>query len=153
MLDRDTKKLIADVQFKTDLTEAQKKIFSGTIEALAKMPGAKIRDQLAYLEKEILPAVLRRRGGGEGSPDYAFFAGVVNSLKWVLIMHDRLELLMKKDSHLLLENTILRERIDLYERELTRYTTLEDVYFSDFLDRYDKQVRERIKSDLEAKKR
>jgi hypothetical protein len=152
MLDRDTKKLLADVQFKTDLTEAQRKVYASAIAALEKMPGAKIREQILYLEKNILPSVASRRGG-EGSPDYVFFAGLIQSLQWVLIMYDRMDALMKKDSLLHLEGTILRERLALIERELTRYTTLEDLYLTDFVDKYDEAVRERLKAVVGAKKR
>lgn len=152
MLDRDTKKLIADVQFKTDLTEAQRTVYAGAIDALAKMPGAKINEQILYLEKNILPAIASRKGGG-ASPDYIFFAGLIQSLKWTLVMYDRMDALMRKDSLLHLEVTILRERMILLERELLRYTTLEDLYLTDFVDKYDGAVRDRLKSVVEGKKR
>jgi hypothetical protein len=145
-------KLLADVQWKTDLTEAEKERFQKVYEMMDKMPGGKIRNQILFLEKNILPTVSAKRGG-EKSPDYIFFAGVIDSLKWALILYDRLDRQLREDSLLRLERTLLLERLELSERELAKYMLLEDLYLTEMLHNIDKGVREKINRDVQGKKR
>lgn len=147
-----TRKLMADVQWRTDLTEAEKTRFRTVFEMMDKMPGGRIKNQMQYLEKNILPAVSAKKGGDK-SPDYVFFEGVINSLKWALILYDRLERQLREDSLLRLERTLLLDRLELYEKELSKYMLLEDLYLTEMLDNIDRGVREKIKREFEAKKR
>lgn len=143
-------KLRNDMQMRTDLSELQKKRYAGSMELLKRMPGVKIRDQILYIEKNLLPAVAKR--GGKDSPDYKLFEAVIDSLKWSLVLYDRMDALMRKDALVHLEKTILEERVLLYEKELLKYTTMEDLYLTDALDHIERGVRERIKAAVEAKK-
>lgn len=148
---RATNMLIADLQMKTDLTEAQREKYAGAIEALKKMPGVRIRDQILYVQDQLLPTIAAKRGGKD-TADYKFFESIIESLKWCLVLYDRMEALMRKDSLLHLERTLLLERIELYEKELLKYATLEDLYLTDMLDRVDEGVRARLKALSEGKK-
>ena len=144
-------KLMADLQWKRDLEESKKKKYAGALEAVKKMPFRKMQDEILYLQNNILPAIAARKAGKDG-PDYKFFQGLIESLKWALIMYDRLDVLMGRHSLLSLEKTILMERVALYEKELTKYTTMEDLYLSEMLDVIDKGVRDRIKTLTEGQK-
>lgn len=147
----ETSKLLADLQWRTDLTEMEKTRFRKVVEAMDKMPGGKIRGQIQYIEKNILPAVSAKRGG-EKSPDYVFFQGVIHSLKWAIILYDRLERQFREDSLLRLERTLLVDRLALCEKELAKYMLLEDLYLTEILDNIDIGVREKIKRDFEGKR-
>lgn len=147
-----TGKLMADVQWRTDLTEAEKTRFRSVFEMMDKMPGGRVKNQMQYLEKNILPAVSAKKGGDK-SPDYIFFEGIINSLKWTLILYDRLDRQLREDSLLRLERTLLLERLELYEKELSKYMLLEDLYLTEMLDNIDRGVREKINREFEAKKR
>src|ERR1700749_652463 len=132
---------MADVQFRKDLSEAELDRFKEMMTLLDKMPGGKIRNQILYIEKNLLPEVERKRGGKSG-PDYKFFESMIMSLKWALILYDRLDMLYRADSLLRLEKQLLSDRLQLYERELLKYTTLEDLYMRESLEGYDKGVRD-----------
>jgi hypothetical protein len=148
----ETYKLLADLQWRTDLTEFEKKRFTHVLETMDKMPGGKIRSQIQYLEKNILPTVSAKRGG-EKAPDYIFFQGLINSLKWAVILYDRLERQLKEDALLRLERTLLLDRLQLCEKELAKYMLLEDLYLSEMLDNIDRGVRERLMREFEGKKK
>lgn len=147
-----TSKLLADIQWKLDLSELEKERYGKVKEMMEKMPGGKIRTQIQYLEKVFLPAVASKRGG-ESSPDYKFFQEVVKSLTWCLVLYDRLEREMRENTMIKLEKSILAERLILHEQALLQYTSLENIYLSEMLEVYDRGVREKIKGDLETKKR
>jgi hypothetical protein len=145
-----TSKLMADMQLRKDLNEVERERFGAMMALMEKMPGGKIRSQIQYIEKNLLPEVERKRGGKAG-PDYKFFESLVASLKWSLVCYDRLDYLLRKDSLLRLEKQILLDRLDLYERELQKYTTMEEIHLREAFEMYDKTVRDKIKGDLEGK--
>lgn len=139
-----TEILKADLQLKAGLSEMSKDRYSHVVAAKEKLPGARIGQQIQYLENMIMPAVAQKRGGKD-SADYKFFEGLIQSLKWCLVMYDKLDYMLREDGLLRLEKQILCDRVLLLERELQRFETLEQLYTSEFLEKYDKGVRERIK--------
>lgn len=146
-----TSKLMADVQWRSDLSDMEKERYGKVKEMMERMPGGKIRSQIQYIEKVLLPAVAHKRGG-DSSPDYKFFQEVVKSLTWCLVLYDRLEREMRENTLIKLEKTILAERLILHEQALLQYTSLENIYLSQMLEVYDREVREKIKGDLDSKK-
>lgn len=146
-----TGKLLADAQWKADLSEVEKARYKESMKILEGMPGGKIRSQIQYIEKTLLPAVESRRGG-KASPDYVFFESLISSLRWCLVLYERVDALMRADTLMQLERQVLLERVQLYEKELNKFTTLEDLYMREMFEVYDRGVQERLRSVFEAKK-
>jgi hypothetical protein len=130
--------------------ERDKEMERRLAQGIRDLPVSKFLQQIQYMEKELLPAVERRKG--KDSEDYKFFASVCSSLVYAIILCDRYEYLENKltSEHLLVQ--VLKDRQAMVEKELSRYCTMEDLYFSNFLDRYAEATAERAKSMLERKK-
>ncbi len=80
-------------------------------------------------------------------PLYLFFVGLIEILQYSIVMYDRMKLLQDMHANVRLENEILRERLLLSEQELQKYATAEDLILSDFMQRYEKGVRQRAESE------
>ena len=147
----ETAKALASAQWKADISELTKERHESLQKVMDAMPGGKIRSQILYLENNILPAVKAKRGG-EGSADYVFFKSLIDSLKWALVMYDRNDRLMRESSLLRLRSVIMEQQLELSERELQKYTSLEDLYLSECLDHIDRGVRAKIEREVNGKK-
>lgn len=118
---------------------------------LEDIPIHKMIEQVQYLEKQLLPAV-KRKSTAESS-DYIFFAGLVKSLLWAVMLSDRFDMLDRRVGHLSLENSLLRDRLMLMEREVGKYHAMEDIYLSDAFDHYKRGVAQRAKDLLDEKEK
>lgn len=124
----------------------EKKVPSG----LEGVPVKKIYDSAQHLENVLLPLIEKTRG--KDHADYKFFAGVLDSLIWCIAVIDRFEFLKRSDTYRRIENELLRSHVALCERELLRYTTIEDLFLTDALDRYAATVKEYIANKLNSGK-
>jgi len=114
------------------------------------IPVQKFITHVQYIEKELMPAIEKRRG--KDATELKFFEEVCRSLVWAVILCDRYDYLEMKVTGLRLENTILRDNLALHEKELQKFGALEDIFFTDFLDRYADAVKSRAEGLLNKKK-
>lgn len=122
-----------------------KKISSG----LDGIPVKKMRDQALYIQNELLPGIEKKRG--KDHPDYEFFYGVMESLVYAIIIADRYDTLEMRNIHLRVWKTLQQENLELLERELAKYQTLEDLFLTDSLNKYADAVKARAKDILKGK--
>jgi len=133
-----------------ELTEEEKKTQAKVAKGITDIPVKKMMDQILYIREELLPGIEKKRG--KSSPDYEFFEGVADSLIYAIIMADRFDHIEAKNTRLRMYSVLQRDHLELLEKELQKYTTLEDLIFTDFLDRYADSVKSRVESLLKDKK-
>jgi hypothetical protein len=119
-------------------------------EGVRDIPVKQMLDQLLYIEKELLPAIAKKKGREE---DFKFFESVGRSLAYSVILLDRYDYLYGKYINGRIETVILRDMLQTAERELEKYCTMEDLYLSDFKNKYAEGVAERIRRDILGGKR
>lgn len=106
------------------------------------VPVKKILDAIQYLDSNLLPAVKKR--SGDKSADYEFFVGVRDMLIWSIIIVDRYDALEGRHVRKRIEAALYKEWMELYEKELQKYTTLEDLLLTDALNIYAKGIKNRV---------
>jgi hypothetical protein len=143
-------KLKADLLYKADLEEVAKGNRSGLEDGLRNAPVKQMIDAANYIENNLLPAVKKKNG--EKSADYIFFKEVVDYLAWAILLSDRYGQMEMRWIRQKLEIQLLKEHLELLERELQRYTTLEDVLLSSTLDVYAARVKAAVADRLKNKK-
>ena len=111
---------------------------------LEDIPEKRMLDQLQYITAELLPAV-RKKGK---SVDIEFFEELSRSMAFAVILIERYDYLYGRFINSRIDVALLKDRLEMTERELQRYTTMEDLYLSDFLNRYADTVAEKIKKDI-----
>src|ERR1700678_685711 len=127
-----------------------KKIDDRLAQGIRDVPVRKFVEQVQFLETSLLPRLEKK--GGKTSPDYIFFAAVVKSLMWAIVLCDRYDFLNGKYIDQKIDLTLLRDRILVYESELTKYQALEDIFLTDSLDRYAQGVKNRVGDALKRTK-
>ena len=113
------------------------------------IPLRKFYDQAQYIEKTLLPAIEKK--SGNTSADYKFFCDVYRSLLYSVMIVDRYNSLLLKMQQSRQMTHFLQGRVDLYERELLKYTTMEDIYLSDGMDKIAADVKRRVEDLLTNK--
>lgn len=130
--------------------ERNKKADERLAQGIKDIPVRKFMEQYQYLEKDLLPRLEKK--GGKTSADYKFFEGVAKSLMWSIIVCDRYDFLYGKFLNSKLDNVVLRDRVLLVERELEKYQALEDLFFTEGLDRIADGVKNRTADLLKRTK-
>jgi hypothetical protein len=135
----------ADLLYKSSLDaivkgERDKK----TTEGMRDVPVRKMIDAIQYIDKNLLPAVKKK--GGDKSADVEFFEGVRDMLIWAILITDRYDVLEGKLVRKKIEAALYKEWMELYEKELTKYTTLEDLLLSDALNIYAQGIKNRVEA-------
>lgn len=125
--------------------EERRKIAQG----LAGIPIKQLYDEILWLEKTVLPAVETK--SGKDHPHHRHICSVIDCLIWAVAIADRYEHCQVQNSRLTLLAEFYREQSELMQKELLKYTTLEDLSLSTSLDRYQDAVKKRIQ-DLTTKK-
>jgi hypothetical protein len=144
-------KLKADILLKSSLEDIEKNPELQHIRAeMERMPVNKMINAVNYMDSNILPAIEKR--GGKESADYKFFAQVCDLLLWAIVLHDRFKLLERKWTDQKIDLIILRERMTLYEQELNKYATVEDLWLTEGLDHIAKGIKARAEAILNRKK-
>jgi hypothetical protein len=118
-------------------------------QALDALPANRLINAVQYIEKNLMPAIKRK--SGEASADYEFFKDLCGLLVSSVVLQDRMIMLQKLHANQRIDVELLRERVLLYEAELQKYTTLEDVYMIDGLEHIEKGVRARVEAILKGK--
>lgn len=121
-----------------------------TAKGIDGIPVAQFIKHIQYIESELMPAVEKRRG--KDSADYKFFDELCRSLMWCIILCDRHDHLQRINTGYRMENAILRENSRLLETELQKYCTVEEILFTDFLDRYAETIKSRAEGLLKGRK-
>jgi hypothetical protein len=129
--------------------EKTKNLAAGGKFRLEEIPIRKFYDQAQYIEKTLLPAIERK--SGKSSADYQFFQSVYMSLLYATMIVDRDRSLVMKVQHANQINAFLQQRADLAERELMKYTTMEDLFVTDALDHIARGVVQRVNDLLTNK--
>jgi hypothetical protein len=141
----------ADLLYKDSLDKVvagdrQRKYTAG----MKEVPVKRMIDAVDYIDKNMLPAVKKKKG--EGSADYEFFKSVCDFLLWAVVVVDRYEQLESRWVRQKVEIQLLRELVETYEKELSKYTTMEDLLFSSSLDIYARRAKDRAADLLKSKK-
>jgi hypothetical protein len=129
--------------------EKTKNLASGAGFNLSDIPVRKFYDQAQYIEKTLLPAIEKKTGNK--SADYQFFQGVYDSLLYAVMILDRQNSLLLKFQQARQWNEFLQARADLCEKELLKYTTLEDLWTIDAGNKYAQAVARNVQNLLTNK--
>jgi hypothetical protein len=154
MKSEDIQRLKASLQLKADIdavVTGEGRVWADIKKVMDKLPAQQMVNAIQYLERQILPSVKKR--SGESSPDYKFFSEVIELLEWSALIYDRCGTLRTMHASIKIENALLLERLKLYENELNKYTTIEDIYITDSLGHIEKGILARLESKLGTKKR
>jgi hypothetical protein len=133
----------ADILYKDSLDaigkgERDKKATNGVRD----VPVRKMMDAIQYIDKNLLPAVKKK--SGDKSADYEFFTEVRDMLIWAILICDRYDALEGRWVRKRIEAALYKEWNELYEKELMKYTTLEDLFLTDALNVYAKGIKNRV---------
>jgi hypothetical protein len=154
MKSEDIQRLKASLQLKADIdavVTGEGRVWADIKKVMDKLPAQQMVNAIQYLERQILPSVKKR--SGESSPDYKFFSELIELLEWSALIYDRCKRLQTMYANLQLENTLLRERVVVYEKALNEYTTVEDLWLMDSMQHVEKGILARLESKLGTKKR
>jgi ABC-type uncharacterized transport system fused permease/ATPase subunit len=112
----------------SDLARLEK--FRKGIEAI---PITRVNNSYLYLVDVLLPAIEKTKGL---SDNYKKLSEVATNLQWALVVFDRLEYLQAALHREKALCKFLNEKAGELEKELQKYTTLEDLAMSQSLDTY-----------------
>lgn len=117
--------------------------------AMAVVPEAKIWGLVQWMHEVILPKVLQHRGAE--SAEYKNYEGIRDALIWAMYICNASEQQQLKigNDKMLIE--FLQQRCALLDRELTRYTTAEQLLATDSVQLYQKSIVARAIDMLETK--
>jgi hypothetical protein len=119
------------------------------VKGMKDVPVAKMIDAVNFIDKNLLPAVKKK--SGDKSADYEFFTNVIDYLLWAIVIADRYDALEGRWVRQRMQIKLLEEQLDLVEKELLKYTTLEDLFFTSGLDEYAKRIKDAAADRLTKK--
>lgn len=122
--------------------DRNKKINEKLSAGIKDIPVSKMLEQLLYLENDLLPRLEKK--GGKESADYKFFEAMGKSLVWSVILCDRYDFLYRQFISNKVMLQLATENVALFARELEKYSTLEEIFFTDAMDRYKETVKSRV---------
>jgi hypothetical protein len=143
------KKYRAELGMRAAMRSAHDNPAAKNAKAIEEVPVRKIYEQAMYIENDLLPRIEKR--SGNDSADYQFFKDVFRSLLWCIAILDRFDKVCRSDTQTKLMNELMRDRCILLETELQKYITMEDLLFSDSIDRIADVVKKRVESLLKEK--
>lgn len=111
-------------------------------EGIRNAPVKKMIDAIQYIDKNLLPAVKKKNG--DKSADYEFFTSLRDMLIWAILIADRYDALEGRLVRKKIEAALYKEWVELYEKELSKFTTLEDLFVTDGLNIYLQGVKDRV---------
>lgn len=128
-------KIRADLWLKSALREARdnadKDSKNRIRSRIENLPISQIMDQAQHIENVLLPRIEKK--DGPNNEYYLFFAAVFKSLLYAVTIVDRLEYADYRYIQCKIQLEFYREQTERLERELMKYSTLEDLYLSDGL--------------------
>lgn len=151
-MNRDLDKIKHDLLLKNAIREKtpdERERIKKQAAGLAGIPVRKMMDEALYIDEELLPRVKKK--GGEKSADYIFFSEVKDSLLYAILLADRHDFLWRSNTELKIRYQLALDHIALLESELQKYTTLEDLFYSDALNDYADSIKKRAEAMLKRK--
>lgn len=147
------------------MSDTQKKIDDLKISNLASgggfriddIPIRKFYDQSQHIYNKILPGIVQReyaknpKADPTKSADYIFFHDTYKCFLYAVMILDRDRYYIKKMQRMKQMNDFLESRVSIAERELLKYTTLEDVWISEGYELISESVRKRVEDLLKTK--
>jgi hypothetical protein len=113
---------------------------------LDRIPVKKFFDQAQYIERVLLPKIKQSRG--ELSGDYNFFCDVYRSLLYAVMIVDRGDQVNRKLARTSQLLAFYRQASEDSERELLKYTTIEDLFLTDGMDKIAADIKRRVEELL-----
>lgn len=146
------KKGLLDAVFMDDLLKSpeERESIKKTAQGMEDLGVKQMIDQAQFIKENLLPRVKKKQG--EDSADYIFFKSVFDSLLRAVLLSDRFDTVQGQLLRAKIYNILSRDHIQLLEAELQKYTTLEDIFLSDSLNRYAKSVKTRVDALLKGGK-
>ncbi len=140
-MNQDSRDKLSDLQMRNAVRNS---VDSGAVTKfqLEDIPLKKFYEQAEYIENVYLPKLEQTRGKESG--DYKFFVEMYRSLVYAVMIVDRGDRLIRQCQQLKQFNTFLQQRADLAERELSKYTAMEDLLMTDGMDKIAAAVKQRI---------
>lgn len=139
-MDKNTEKKID--QIKTENLAAGGKF------RLDEIPLRKFYDQAQYIEKTLLPAIEKKSGQGT---DYVFFKDVYKSLLYAVMIVDRDRTLVMRLQQSNQLQGFYKGIAEQNERELLKYTTMEDIWLNNAGEKIAGGIRQRVEDLLTNK--
>jgi hypothetical protein len=135
--------LKADLLYKDSLDslakgERDKRVADG----MKDVPVRKMVDAIQYIDKNLLPAVKKK--SSDKSADFIFFTELRDMLIWAILITDRYDMLEGRFVRKKIEAALYKEWMELYEKEITKYCTLEDLFLTDALRIYGQGIKNRV---------
>jgi len=118
----------------------------GIARSIEDIPVKRMYDNFQYLENNLLPKIEATRG--KDSSDYILFTDIQKNLLWAVMLASRYEGALKKNGLLQLQLSIQTELNQLLQGELSKYTTMEDLFLSSGLDKIAAAVAKRVSEKL-----
>lgn len=144
-LDQIKAKLLEEIALENITNPERRKDWDKRLaDGIRDVPVRKFLEQQQYIEKELLPAIQKKKG--KGSTDYVFFESVGKSLTWAIILCDRYDFQQRMLLNAKIDCKIQREYLADVISELSKFETLEEVFFAVGLDRYADGVKQRAKA-------
>lgn len=119
-------------------------------DALAVVPAAKMWNDVQYLYNTLLPAL--EKTNGKDSKEWVLFRGIVDSLLWAVYTMNKYEKLLLQYSNSRFLEQCYRDKMLLYESELLRYQTAEDLIKTDSYKDYADAIMKQAEAMLQIKK-
>lgn len=129
--------------------EKTKNLAAGGKFRLDEIPLRKFFEQAQYIEKTLLPAIEKK--SGKKSADYQFFTEVYKSMLYAVVIMDREQTVVKQWQQNVQLAQIHKDRADMAERELLKYTTMEDLIMTGAMDSIARGVVQRVNDLLTNK--
>jgi len=119
-----------------------------TLAKLAKgmedIPVNRMMRKFQEIDSVVLPAIARKAIGAENSPEYESFTEIAEFLLWAIMIADRYEAIMRKAVEAAQLREFFQEKAAFYESELLKYTTIENLFFTDSLETYGRAVAKQV---------
>jgi hypothetical protein len=117
--------------------------------AMSDIPVRKFYDQALYLEEIVLPAIAKK--SGVDSQDYKFYRELYKSLLYAVMIVDRGDKLLRERQRLNMFINLYKSENETLQKELMKYTTMEDMYMTEAMDKISSSVAERVENILNNK--
>ena len=140
-------------KFRLQAADTLKDVSNGELSKLSRgmkdVPVARMIDAVNYIDKNLLPAIKKK--SGDKSADFEFFTQVIDYLLWAITIVDRYETMERRWIQKRLEVQLLKEQLELMEKELAKYVAVEDLMLSTTLDVYAERVKKAAEDRLKNK--
>jgi hypothetical protein len=129
-----------------ELTQEQQR---DLVQGLKNVPISKMVQQIQYLQQQMLPQAEKKYG--RDNENYKFYQGIVDTLIWSTFILDRYQTLETKYHNQNMMLKFYQQQCTFQEKELLKYTTIEDLILSDSLNDYSTAIGKRLQDLINVK--